>query len=78
MFVPLITLPSAVSRAAPTRNFEYGEYENSLAGLMFSFGSYGRYRRTRLPSKQDLARRSCCSADNAQVLVAADILSLVA
>ena len=32
MFAPLIIRPSTVSRAAPTRNFEYGEYENSLAG----------------------------------------------
>ena len=46
MFVPLITRPSVVSRAAPTRNFEYGEYENALAGSIFSFGSYGRQHRT--------------------------------
>ena len=47
MFAPLITRPSVVSRAAPTRNFEYGEYENSFAGPAFSFGSYGRRGSTR-------------------------------
>ena len=36
MFAPLIIRPSTVSREAPTRNFEYGEYENSLARLEFS------------------------------------------
>jgi len=45
MFVPLITRPSVVSRAAPTRNFEYGEYENPFARPVFSSGPYGRQRR---------------------------------
>jgi len=36
MHAPLITRSSTVSRAAPTRNFEYGEYENSLARHVFS------------------------------------------
>jgi len=36
MFVPLIIWPSTVSKEAPTRNFEYGEYENSLARRVFN------------------------------------------
>ena len=39
---PLMTRPSKVRRAAPTRNSEYGEYENFLAGPTFSPSSAGR------------------------------------
>jgi len=81
MHAPLTTRPSTVSRAAPTRNPEYGVYENSLAGPVFGALVPAQMERNfvvRLPSKHDLMRSSCCSTDNVQDLIAAAILSLAA
>ena len=78
-----ITRLSTVSRAAPTRNFEYEEYENSLAAPCVLPSAPAQTESdvaARLPSKQGLIRSSCYSADNfiVQDMVAAAIISLAA
>jgi len=78
MFAPLIIWPSTVRRAAPTRNFEYGEYENSLAKLVFTVSVLAQMEidvATRVPSKQDWMSCSCCSTVKVKDLVGAAILS---
>lgn len=77
MHAPFTTRPSKVSKAAPTRNLEYGVYENSFADCGSDRKLESRGTPDGLPSKQDFIRSSCCPTDNIQDLdVTAAILSL--